>query len=91
VDVVIAMYDITDLTSFRNLRYWLDFATPCLTEKSSIFLVGGKCDLEEHRHVSYEMARNMADEIGIHFLEVSSNSGMNTEYLLHRAIEECEK
>ena len=42
-------------------------------------LIGNKCDWEEKRAVSTERGQQLADELGIPFLEVSAKSNINIE------------
>ena len=42
-------------------------------------LIGNKCDWEEKRAVSVERGQELADELGIPFMEVSAKSNINVE------------
>jgi hypothetical protein len=44
-----------------------------------IFLIGNKCDLEAQRNVTYEEAKQFADENGLTFLEASAKTGEKVE------------
>ena len=44
-----------------------------------IFLIGNKCDLEAQRDVTYEEARQFADENGLMFVEASAKTGDGVE------------
>lgn len=44
-----------------------------------IFLIGNKCDLEAQRDVSYEEAKQFADENGLTFVETSAKTGEKVE------------
>lgn len=39
-----------------------------------IYLIGNKLDMEENRDVSYEEAKQFADENGLMFLEASAKT-----------------
>lgn len=39
-----------------------------------IFLIGNKCDLDEQRDVTYEEAKQFADENGLMFVEASAKT-----------------
>jgi len=41
------------------------------------FLVGNKCDLVEKRKVSYEQAKDFADQYGLKYMETSAKSSEN--------------
>ena len=42
-------------------------------------LIGNKCDWEEKRAVSTEQGQQLADELGIPFLEVSAKNNINVD------------
>ncbi len=44
-----------------------------------IFLIGNKCDLEAQRDVTYEEAKQFADENGLTFVETSAKTGEKVE------------
>ena len=44
-----------------------------------IFLIGNKCDLEAQRDVTYEEARQFAEENGLMFVESSTKTGDGVE------------
>ena len=44
-----------------------------------IFLIGNKCDLEAQRDVTYEEARQFAEENGLMFVESSAKTGDGVE------------
>lgn len=49
------------------------------TEGVNKILIGNKCDWEDKRVVSTERGQQLADELGIPFLEVSAKSNINVE------------
>lgn len=49
------------------------------TEGVNKILIGNKCDWEEKRAVSTERGQQLADELGIPFLEVSAKSNINVD------------
>ncbi len=50
------VYDITDRTSFDNVKVWLAEIEKYVDEQTIKFIVGNKNDLEEKRQVSEEEA-----------------------------------
>jgi len=44
-----------------------------------IFLVGNKCDLEAQRDVTYEEARQFAEENNLMYCEASAKTGQSVE------------
>ena len=49
------------------------------TEGVNKILIGNKCDWEEKRVVSTERGQQLADELGIPFLEVSAKTNTNID------------
>ena len=49
------------------------------TEGVNKILIGNKCDWEEKRAVSVERGQELADELGISFMEVSAKTNINVE------------
>ena len=81
VNAFVLVYSVADESSFSNLPYWFDHIQEhgSQSEASPKIIIGCKCDLEEERQVSYEMAKDFADDRGVLLLEVSSKDGTNVE------------
>ena len=60
---------------FANVRKWLKEINS--SESVEKILIGNKCDLVNERRVSYEDAKEMADDMGISYLETSAKSSTN--------------
>ncbi|PNF41547.1 hypothetical protein B7P43_G12312 [Cryptotermes secundus] len=73
------------LEMFRELQQQLqenpNFLSKVVTGDESwvIFLIGNKCDLDAQRDVTYEEAKQFADENGLMFVEASAKTGENVE------------
>jgi len=76
---ILLVYDVTDERSFNNIRTWFSNVEQHATEGVNKILIGNKCDWEEKRAVSTERGQQLADELGIPFLEVSAKSNINVE------------
>jgi GTPase SAR1 family protein len=68
-----------DLTRSADIRTWFSNVEQHATEGVNKILIGNKCDWEEKRVVSTERGQQLADELGIPFLEVSAKSNINVE------------
>jgi hypothetical protein len=55
------------------------FYYKCTIPFQVIFLIGNKCDLEAQRDVTYEEARQFAEENGLMFCEASAKTGESVE------------
>ncbi|KAI5845631.1 ras family-domain-containing protein [Morchella snyderi] len=76
---ILLVYDVTDERSFDNIRTWFSNVEQHATEGVNKILIGNKCDWEEKRVVSTERGQQLADELGIPFMEVSAKSNINVE------------
>lgn len=65
--------------NFIDIRTWFSNVEQHATEGVKKILIGNKCDWEEKRAVSTERGQQLADELGIPFLEVSAKSNINVE------------
>ncbi len=62
-----------------DIRTWFSNVEQHATEGVNKILIGNKCDWEEKRVVSVERGQQLADELGIPFMEVSAKSNINVE------------
>ena len=62
-----------------DIRTWFSNVEQHATEGVNKILVGNKCDWEDKRVVSVERGQQLADELGIPFMEVSAKSNINVE------------
>ena len=67
------------LTWRTDIRTWFSNVEQHASEGVNKILIGNKCDWEEKRAVSTEQGQQLADELGIPFLEVSAKSNINIE------------
>ncbi|CAL1164984.1 unnamed protein product [Cladocopium goreaui] len=93
---IIVAFDVTDRESFRNVRQWMQDADK--TESNEIdkyapavvnkMLVGTKTDLVSKRVVSEEEARELAEELGLRYLETSAKHAHNVDEAFHAMAKE---
>ncbi|CAK7568535.1 MAG: GTP-binding protein [Sporothrix epigloea] len=76
---ILLVYDVTDERSFENIRTWFSNVEQHATEGVNKILIGNKCDWEEKRVISTEQGQQLANELGIPFIEVSAKSGINID------------
>ncbi len=84
-DGVILIYDIFDLASFNNIKFWREKAEDFAPEKVRFLLLGNKFDMQDSksRVVTEEMGRAAAREMGVPFFEVSAKTGRNVDEALN--------
>ncbi len=85
---IIIVYDITDKSSFDNIKKWLKDVDMHINNYTKIIIVGTKCDLKDLRQVSYEDAQEYADSLGILYIETSAKDNINVETLFTTLIQE---
>ncbi|KAG0726290.1 Ras-related protein Rab-27A [Chionoecetes opilio] len=74
------LFDLTNEQSFIDVRNWLEqLKTHAYCEDPDIVLCGNKVDLEEHRVVSEQRAREMAQKYGLRYVETSAATGHHVE------------
>ncbi|XP_042579305.1 ras-related protein Rab-14-like [Cyprinus carpio] len=73
------VYDITRRSTYNHLSSWLTDARNLTNPSTVIILIGNKADLEAQRDVTYEEAKQFAEENGLLFLEASAKTGENVE------------
>merc|ERR1712113_513208 len=76
---IIVVYDVTDKESFNNVKHWVQEIEKYAAEGVNKLLVGNKCDLSSKKVVSYDEAREIADSLGIQFMETSAKNAHNVE------------
>lgn len=73
------VYDVTRRSTYNHLSSWLTDARNLTNPNTVIFLIGNKCDLEAQRDVTFEEARQFAEENGLMFVEASAKTGDGVE------------
>uniref|UniRef100_A0A6B2LLT4 Uncharacterized protein n=1 Tax=Arcella intermedia TaxID=1963864 RepID=A0A6B2LLT4_9EUKA len=78
---IIVVYDITDSTTFTEVKYWMTdielYSDESLLPR--VALVGNKCDVADDRAVRTQDAQEFADSYCMQFLETSAKNGTNVE------------
>jgi Ras-related protein Rab-1A len=75
---ILVMFDCTDReNSFDRIPTYFDRINSSSPETVKIILVATKIDLVNRRQVSYEEAKELADQLGIPYVETSSKNDIN--------------
>eukprot|EP01097_Dermamoeba_algensis_P002825 TRINITY_DN2119_c0_g1_i2.p1 TRINITY_DN2119_c0_g1~~TRINITY_DN2119_c0_g1_i2.p1 ORF type:complete len:197 (-),score=25.37 TRINITY_DN2119_c0_g1_i2:305-895(-) len=83
---IIVVYDITDEGSFENVNKWvreIDISAPPETNIPKL-LVGNKADLEQKRQVPTEKGQELANQLGVPFVETSAKEATNVEEVFNK-------
>ncbi|EJT98925.1 ras-domain-containing protein [Dacryopinax primogenitus] len=76
---ILLVYDVTDERSFNNIRTWFSNVEQHASEGVNKILIGNKCDWDDKRAVSTQQGQELADELGVRFLETSAKQNINVE------------
>lgn len=77
---IILVYDVTDESSFNNIRNWIRNIEQHASDNVNKILVGNKADMDESkRAVSHERGQALANEYNLNFFETSAKTNMNVE------------
>jgi len=76
---IIIVYDVTNRESFDNVKNWINEIARYASENVNRLLVGNKSDLEGKKAVTYEEGKELADSLGINFIETSAKTSSNVE------------
>mmetsp|Transcript_13894 Transcript_13894/g.50609 ORF Transcript_13894/g.50609 Transcript_13894/m.50609 type:complete len:217 (+) Transcript_13894:256-906(+) len=77
---ILLVYDVTDESSFNNIRNWMRNIEQHAADNVNKILVGNKCDMDESkRAVPTSRGQALADEFNIPFFETSAKSNINVE------------
>lgn len=83
----IILFDITNLESFLNVEKWLGEYKNVYPDKK-ILLVGNKCDLEDKRAVSFDVAQQYATTHQMKYIENSAKETTNAKGIIEDFIRE---
>ncbi|KAJ6794579.1 uncharacterized protein M6B38_300375 [Iris pallida] len=77
---ILLVYDVTDESSFNNIRNWIRNIEQHASDNVNKILVGNKADMDESkRAVTTSRGQSLADEYGIKFFETSAKTNLNVE------------
>lgn len=75
---ILLVFDVTDRTSFNNVRTWMESIDTHADKSVNRILIGNKCDMPE-RAVSRSEAEGLAKEYGVSYFEASAKKGIGVE------------
>ncbi|XP_023030366.2 ras-related protein Rab-37 isoform X2 [Leptinotarsa decemlineata] len=76
---LLLLYDVTNKTSFDNIRAWLGEIREYAQDDVVIMLLGNKADCGHDRTVRREDGERLAREYNVAFMETSAKSGQNVD------------
>eukprot|EP01098_Paradermamoeba_levis_P003678 TRINITY_DN1648_c0_g1_i1.p1 TRINITY_DN1648_c0_g1~~TRINITY_DN1648_c0_g1_i1.p1 ORF type:complete len:192 (-),score=34.70 TRINITY_DN1648_c0_g1_i1:185-760(-) len=81
---IIVVYDITDEGSFDNVNKWVREIDISAGSDIPKLLVGNKADLEQKRQVPTEKGQELANNLGVPFVETSAKEATNVEEVFNK-------
>uniref|UniRef100_A0A915CQN0 Uncharacterized protein n=1 Tax=Ditylenchus dipsaci TaxID=166011 RepID=A0A915CQN0_9BILA len=78
-DALLLIFDVTNRTSFDNIRNWLAQVREYAKDNVQITLVGNKIDLSAQRKVKTDEARQLAQTYNISYIETSAKTGQHVQ------------
>jgi len=89
---ILLVFDLTDERSFNNVRTWHSNVEQHATEGVNKILIGNKCDWEESKKVvSQQQALELAEELGVPYMETSAKSSINVDEAFFTLAREIKK
>ena len=83
---IIIVYDISNIESFENLKYWIQSINTQLGQNEiNTIIIGNKVDLK--REVKKEDAENFCQEKGFKYFEVSAKNGIGIKEAINYLVE----
>ena len=77
---IMLVYDVTDQKSFDDIKTWFGQVEQHASEDVNRILVANKCDVPpSERAVSFEQGKQLADSIGVPFVEASAKTNVGVE------------
>jgi Ras-related protein Rab-1A len=84
---IFLIYDVTNQSSFNNIKNWISQIKDYIEDDICITLVGNKIDLGYNRKISLQEGRKLAKENNFSFFEVSAKENIN----VHESFEDLTK
>ncbi|XP_064871543.1 ras-related protein Rab-26-like [Oncorhynchus nerka] len=78
-NALLLLYDVTNRTSFDNIKAWLTEIHDYAQQDVVLMLLGNKADATQQRVVKREDGERLAKEFGVPYMETSAKSGLNVE------------
>jgi len=85
---IILIYDVTNISTFNNIKSWVSQIRENTTEKIKIALVGNKIDEEDIRKISNDEGQKLADEYDLKFFESSAKKNLRVSEVFNYITEE---
>ena len=85
-DGIILVYDVTNKSSFDNLKNWIKEIKNESSKNTPIFIIGNKTDDIENRIITTEQGKKFVEENGLILCECSAKNGVNINFIFGQLI-----
>ena len=85
-DGIILVYDVTNKSSFDNLKNWIKEIKNESSKNTPIFIIGNKTDDIENRIITTEQGKKFVEENGLILCECSAKNGVNNNFIFGQLI-----
>jgi len=86
-DGELLIFDLTRPNTFNDISNWYQDITSTLNRKLPGFILGNKSDLVDQRAVSNDEPLQLANELGLDYIETSALSGENIDEAFYKLAE----
>ena len=76
---IIVVFDLTNKDSFLNVTNWMSEISKYASDNVNKLLIGNKSDIPDRRVVSTEEAKELADSLGVAYIETSAKTSSGVE------------
>ena len=80
--VAILVYSVIEENSLKEVQFWAESVKQGTSQLPAFVVVGNKIDRIDERKVPSDNGKEMAEQIGAEFIEVSAKDGTNVKDLL---------
>jgi Ras-related protein Rab-1A len=87
---ILIVFDVTNIESFNNVRKWLQEIDMFASDTVIKILIGNKCD-EPNRQVDLAQACELAESLGMPYIETSAKNSTNVEQAFLKAAAEVQR
>ena len=86
-DGVILAFDLTEASSFANLKNWMESINQHANAGIPMVIVGNKKDLADDRKITFKEGSDYASNFGLRYFETSAKTNEGIEEFMHVIME----
>lgn len=76
---VVIVFDLSSRESFEGLTSWVREVEKHVPKEIPRILVGNKCDMVVEREITTEEGKELADKLGMEYIETSARDSVNVQ------------